>query len=106
MKMDVDTIVPGHGPVGTKKDLAETRGYFETLIPEVQKRFRMGMSPGEAAADLDLGKFANWTNPERNVWNTLRLYAEFSGALTPEMDVTGTEHAMADYNAILKKSGR
>ena len=106
MKMDVDVIVPGHGPLGTKKELAETRAYFETLVPEAQKRFRSGMRPGEAAADLNLGRFANWTNPERNVWNTLRLYAEWSGTLTPEIDVAGTDRAMADYNAVRLKAAR
>jgi cyclase len=103
MKMDVDVIVPGHGPLGTKKELAETRAYLEVLVREVTKRFHMGMRPGEAAADLDLGRFANWTNPERNVSNTLRLYAEFSGTLTPEIDVPGTDKAMAEYTAILAR---
>lgn len=103
MKMDVDTIVPGHGPLGTKKELAETRAYFEMLVPQIEKKFRQGMRVGEAAADLDLGRFANWTNPERNVLNTLRLYAEFSGTITPEIDVAGTDRAMAEYNAIKAK---
>jgi len=103
MKMDVDVIVPGHGPLGTKKELAETRAYFETLVPEVQKKYKLGMTVGEAAANLELGRFANWTNPERNVLNTLRLYAEFNGTLTPEIDVAGTDRALAEYNAILKK---
>ena len=103
MKMDVDVIVPGHGPLGTKKELAETRAYLDVLAKEVTKRFQMGMSPGEAAANLELGRFANWTNPERNVWNTIRLYAEFSGTLTPEMDVPATDKAMAEYTAIRSK---
>jgi cyclase len=106
MMMDIDVIVPGHGPVGTKKELAETRAYFETLIPQVHQRFTLGMRPGEAAADLDMGRFSTWTNPERNVWNTVRLYAEFSGTLTPDMDVAGTDRAMADYTAIRAKRGR
>ena len=104
MKMDVDVIVPGHGPLGTKKELAETRAYFEMLVPQIEKKFHQGMKVGEAAAGLELGRFANWTNPERNVLNTLRLYAEFSGTITPEIDVAGTERAMADYNAIKAKS--
>jgi hypothetical protein len=47
-----------------------------------------------------MGRFAKWTNPERNVWNTIRLYAEFNGTLTPEMDVAATNRAMEEYNAI------
>jgi cyclase len=104
MKMDVDVIVPGHGPLGTKKELAETRAYFEMLVPQVEKTFRQGMGVGESAAGLDLGRFANWTNPERNVLNTLRLYAEFSGTITPEIDVAATDRAMKEYNAIKSKA--
>ena len=37
MKWDVDVIVPGHGPVGGKKDLAEALDYFRFLKPEVGK---------------------------------------------------------------------
>jgi len=100
MGMDVEIIVPGHGPLGTKKELAETRAYLDLLAQEVKKRYMAGMRPGQAAADIDMGRFAKWTNPERNVWNTIRLYAEFDGTLTPEMDVAATNRAMAEYNGI------
>jgi cyclase len=103
MGMDVDVIVPGHGPLGTKKELAETRAYLDLLAREVKKRYSAGMRPGQAAADIDMGRFAKWTNPERNVWNTIRLYAEFNGTLTPEMDVAATNRAMDEYNAIAAK---
>jgi cyclase len=117
MTMDVETIVPGHGPVGTKKELRETRAYLELMVREVRTRHAEGMSPGEAAADLDMGRFANWTNPERNVWNTVRLYAEFDGTLTPERDgiegdpdgrqfLGGTDRAMEEYLEIRGRRGR
>jgi hypothetical protein len=66
----------------------------------VTKRDRAGVRPGRAGADIDMGRFSNWTNPERTVWNTMRLYAEFNGSLTPEMDVPGTNRAMEEYNTI------
>jgi cyclase len=100
MKMDADIIVPGHGPVGSKRELSETRAYLDLLVREVTKRYRAGMPPGRAAADINMGRFSNWTNPERIVWNTMRLYAEFNGSLTPEMDVAGTNRAMEEYNAL------
>jgi len=103
MAMDVDLIVPGHGPVGTKKELAGTRAYLDLLTREVKKRHAAGMRPGQAAADIDFGRFSKWTNPERNVWNTIRLYAEFNGTLSPDMDVAATNRAMEEYNAIKAK---
>jgi cyclase len=101
-KMDVDVIVPGHGPVGTKAELSATRAYLDLICEETRKRYAMGMSPGRAAADLPLGRFAAWTNPERNAWNTVRLYAEFAGTLKPEQDLVAQNAAVAEYEAILR----
>ena len=67
MKWDVDVIVPGHGPVGGKKDLAESGEYFRFLKTEVKKRYDAKMSPGAAAADIKMGKYDNWMGPERIV---------------------------------------
>lgn len=100
MKMDVDTIVPGHGPVGGKNDLNESLEYFRFLKTEVKKRYDAKMSPGAAAADLKMGKYDNWMGPERTVMNTVRLYDEFKGTLTPDIDVEGTKQAILEYNSI------
>ena len=99
-RMDVELIVPGHGPIGTKKELAETRAYLDLIVEETRKRYAMGMSPGRAAADIPLGRFAGWTNPERTAWNTVRLYAEFAGTLKPQQDLAAQNAAVAEYLAI------
>jgi len=101
MKMDVDTIVPGHGPIGGKKELAEMAEYFRVLIPEVRRRYEGGLTPGRAAAQIRLGKFDNWIGPERVVMNTVRLYNELRGTGGPDYDVEGTRRATEEYNAIL-----
>jgi glyoxylase-like metal-dependent hydrolase (beta-lactamase superfamily II) len=100
MKMDVDTIIPGHGPVGGKKDLAEMAEYFRLLKVEAKKRHDAGMSAGQAAADIKMGKFDNWMGPERIVMNTVRLYDEFNGTLVPDIDNENTKRAIAEYNSI------
>jgi glyoxylase-like metal-dependent hydrolase (beta-lactamase superfamily II) len=105
MKMDVDTIVPGHGPVGGKKDLSESLEYFRFLKTEVKKRYDAKMTPGTAAADLKMGRYDNWMGPERTVMNTVRLYDEFKGTLTPDIDVEGTKQAILEYNSIKAKKG-
>jgi hypothetical protein len=61
------------------------------------------VSPGDAAAAVDLGRFAGWTNPERNAWNAVRLYAEFAGRLTPATDLTAQNQAVADYKTALAR---
>ena len=101
-KMDVDVIVPGHGPIGTKRELSETRAYLELIAEETRKRHRMGMSPGRAAADIDVGRFATWTNPERTAWNTVRIYAELEGTLTADNDSGAQQAAVTEYLSLRK----
>jgi cyclase len=103
LKMDVDVIVPGHGPVAGKKELAEMNDYFRVLKVEAKKRYDAKMTPGRAAADIDMGRFVNLMGPERIVMNTVRLYHEFAGTLTPDVDVEGTRAAILEYNEVRGK---
>ena len=105
MGMDIETIVPGHGPIGGKNELAEVREYFLILTREARKRFDAGMSPGKAAADIKMGKFDNWIGAERNLLNTFRLYNEFDGTITPIWDLDRLRRAIDEYNSILKPRG-
>lgn len=100
MQMDVATIVPGHGPIGGKRELAEMAEYFVVLKREARLRFDRGVTPGRAAAEIRLGRFENWIGPERIVMDTVRLYAEFAGTLTPAVDVDGNRRATEEYDAI------
>jgi cyclase len=107
-KMDVDVIVPGHGPIGGKRELAETREYLVFVKQEARRLFNAGVSPGRAAAEIDarLGRFASWTDPAaiRIVNSVIRLYAEFTDTLTPETDVEGVRAATIEFDAA--SSGR
>ena len=99
--MDVDVIVPGHGPIGTKKDLAVMSEYLEMLKGEARLRFNAGMSPGKASADIKLGKFDSWIGAaDRMPMNIVRLYAEFAGTLTPAFDTEGVRKATDELNAL------
>jgi cyclase len=102
--MAVDVVVPGHGPIGTKHELAEMGDYFKLLKREARRRYDAKMSPGRAAADISMGKFENWIGPERIVMDTVRLYAEFAGTLTPDVDADGNRQATEEYNTL--KSAR
>lgn len=98
-KMDVQTIVPGHGPLGGKAELADMRGYLVALRNEARQRYDARMSAGAAAADISMGKYDNWVGPERIVMDTHRFYQEFAGTLTPAADVAGIRQATEEYNA-------
>lgn len=81
LKMDVETIVPGHGPVGSKKELRDMRAYLIYIRREAKKRFDAGMPAHEAARDVRLGVYARWREPERILPNIMRLYQEFRDEL-------------------------
>jgi hypothetical protein len=53
-----------------------------------------------------MGKYDNWIGPERIVLDVQRLYAEFDGTLTPEVDTAGIQRATEEYNAIRKAASR
>jgi cyclase len=106
LRMDVETIVPGHGPIGGKSHLAEMSEYFEALKREARRRYDARMTVGAAAAEIRMGRFDNWIGPERIVMNTLRLYQEFAGTLTPDFDTEGMRVASEEYNSIKTRNNR
>lgn len=96
----VETIVPGHGPVGGKAELEDMRGYLALLLREGRRRYDAGVSAGRAAAEIDLGHYATWTDADRIASNMARLYAEFAGTLGAGMDREATRRAVAEYNEL------
>jgi cyclase len=82
LAMDVETIVPGHGPITDKKGVAEVKGYLEYVFEETRKRYEAGMTAQEAARDMPLDRYASWTDGERIVVNVLSIYRELSGDTT------------------------
>ena len=80
-------VVPGHGPLATPAAVADLKGYFEFLSHEARIRFDGGMSPMEAARDIDLGPYSGWGEPERLVANVHALYRDF-GSTAPSDALT------------------
>jgi cyclase len=79
LEMDVDTIVPGHGPITDKKGVAEVKDYLEYIYREAEKRYEIGMSASEAAKDIDLDRYATWTDGERIAANIATIFRELKG---------------------------
>ncbi|MGC1343602.1 MAG: MBL fold metallo-hydrolase [Candidatus Binataceae bacterium] len=78
LALDVETIVPGHGPITDKAGVAALKGYLVYIHREARKRFDAGMPAAEAARDIALDAYASWTDAERIVVNVATLYREFS----------------------------
>jgi cyclase len=97
---NIQTIVPGHGPVGGKAQLEEMKGYLELVMREGRKAMDKGVSPGRAAAELDLGRYASWTDADRIAPNMARLYSELKGTIGTDQDRGSAGAAMTEYNRI------
>ena len=81
--MDVEAIVPGHGPVTDKKGVARVRAYLDYIHGEARQRYDSGMGALEAARSIALDDFAGWGDAERIAVNTATLYREFGSKDTP-----------------------
>ena len=79
MKMDVDAIVPGHGPIGGKKELAEMGEYLRCSA-RGEAALRRQDDAGTRGRGDQLGRFDNWIGPERIIMDTVRLYDGLHGA--------------------------
>ena len=88
LAMDVDVIVPGHGPITDKQGVAQLKSYFEYIYGETRKRYEAGMPLSEAAQDIPLDRYATWTDGERIAVNVATIYRELSGAAEPPDTLT------------------
>jgi glyoxylase-like metal-dependent hydrolase (beta-lactamase superfamily II) len=77
--MEVDFVVPGHGPVTDNRGVKAVMDYLIYIDKEARKRFESGMSALEAAKDIDLDVFSSWGDKERIVVNVHSLYREYKG---------------------------
>lgn len=79
LAMDIDTVVPGHGPVTDKKGVAKVKEYIQHVETQSRLRYDAGLSVEEAIQDISLGEFEDWGGAERIVPNVLYFYRRFSG---------------------------
>jgi cyclase len=91
LAMDVDVIVPGHGPLASPAAVRELKGYFEYLYDEARTRREEGMTALQAARSISLDRWADWGESERLVVNISNIYAELAGDPEPLNPVVAFE---------------
>jgi hypothetical protein len=77
--LDVDTVVPGHGPVTDKSGIAEVRDYLAFVEAAASTRQAAGVDAWEAARDIarEIGanpEFKGWGEFGRIVVNVDTVY--------------------------------
>jgi glyoxylase-like metal-dependent hydrolase (beta-lactamase superfamily II) len=76
LALDVETVVPGHGPITDKQAVRRLKAYFEFVLTEAKARIDAGMGWEEAANDVALDGFRGWGEAERIVANVRAAYRD------------------------------
>jgi len=79
LPLDATSVVPGHGPVGTKQDLVVQREFMSELRGAVLDCFREAMDEEQATKTVRLEKYAGWPGEDRLPIAVQRIYAELRG---------------------------
>jgi glyoxylase-like metal-dependent hydrolase (beta-lactamase superfamily II) len=95
LSMEVEVIVPGHGPLAGPEEVRELRAYFEHLYAEARLRHEEGMTPLQAAHSISLARWAEWGEGERLVVNVANIFAELSGETEPLSPLAAFEQMAA-----------
>ncbi|MBM3485940.1 MAG: MBL fold metallo-hydrolase [Alphaproteobacteria bacterium] len=93
---DVETVVPGHGPITDRTGVRELRAYLVTLRDAARARFDAGLDWVAAAEEIVVDHFPHWLDRERVFVNVNSLYREFTGDRKP-LAVTRVYEAMARW---------
>jgi cyclase len=83
LALDVEVIVPGHGPLAGPGAVRELRAYFEYLYEQARACHAQGMTALQAARAISLERWVDWGERERLVVNIANIYAELSGDRGP-----------------------
>lgn len=96
LEWDIETVVPGHGPITDRDGIQAMRDYFVYVKKETRARFDSGMDAKEAAYDIALDAFDGWSDAERIVVTVDTLYREFRGE-SGDPNIIGHFDEMARY---------
>ena len=98
LAMDVEVIVPGHGPLAGPGAVRELKAYFEYLYSEARTRHAAGMTALQAARSISLERWADWGEAERLVVNIDNIYRELSGDPEPLNPLSAFEQMAERYD--------
>jgi glyoxylase-like metal-dependent hydrolase (beta-lactamase superfamily II) len=79
LELDVDTVVPGHGPITDKSGLTQQLEYLESLTEKARAHWEAGQSVEEAARDIHRDFFPGRLDRHRVFVNVHTLYRDFRG---------------------------
>jgi cyclase len=87
--LEPEIVVPGHGPICGVEGPTGMKAYLGYVYSESRRLFDAGIPVEDAAGKIDLGPYADWTEPERIVFQVERAYREFRGD-PPDLPIDAT----------------
>jgi len=93
LALEPEVVVPGHGPITDADGLHAMQDYLRLVVTEGRRLKESGLSPLDAARELDLGEYADWRDSERIALNFMRLWLELDGHPASEPVNTGEAFA-------------
>jgi glyoxylase-like metal-dependent hydrolase (beta-lactamase superfamily II) len=78
--MDIETVVPGHGPLTDKAGIVQVRDYLSFVQHEASARFEAGMDAWDAARDIALNGFGTLGESGRISVNVDTVYRSLDPA--------------------------
>ena len=103
--MDIDTVVPGHGPVTDKAGVASVRDYLAFVDREATERHRAGVDAWEAARDIARAvgarpEFGGWSEFGRIAVNVDTAYRSLDPGYVPP-NIVEQFRRMAELEGVL-----
>ena len=110
LSWDIETVVPGHGPITDRHGIREFRDYLAYIIAQARHCYDQGMSFEEAADRMSLDRWAHLAEAERLYINIYACYREFSGGSMPKPNFMAMYDLMAkrhfrDHSASCQSAG-
>jgi cyclase len=99
LSWDVETVVPGHGPITDKSGVRAMKQYLEFTYSEARKRYDAGMTFEQAAHDINWDAFRGWGDSERLLVNIETCYREFAND-TSERNIVNLFTLMARWRKV------
>ncbi len=97
--LDVDVVVPGHGPLSDRRGAAAVREYLVFVRDAARQRFDAGLSAADAARDIELGPYAEWSDPERIAVNVASLYRQWGRPGQGQLELMALMAELAERGA-------
>jgi phosphoglycerate dehydrogenase-like enzyme/glyoxylase-like metal-dependent hydrolase (beta-lactamase superfamily II) len=82
-QLDVNLVLPGHGPPAGKELLEKQKRYFVELRQQVKKGIDAGQDLEDIKKNLDMPWYKEWTTVNPSQVNTQFVYDELTGRVMP-----------------------